>query len=160
MSDYTTYQPPPVPGSRVVDDLVVDAVRARSAMGVEKYGTMLMTFNGRDALEDAAQEAVDCAKYLIQCLEEERTLTDGGLTEDQTIVILTSYTMQATMLDADSGELEALLSVLKTRYPLANVCGHKPDTVSLRVPWRYGRPAVFARKLMREINEFRRSRKE
>jgi hypothetical protein len=160
LSDYAKYQPPPTPGAEVVDELVIKAVRDRSVMGVEKYGTMLMTFNERDAFEDAAQEAVDGVKYLVQGLEEERVLTGNGLVEDQTRIVLSWYTLQATLLDAEVGELEKAVALIRSRYPLATAQPYLPDTLVLRVPWRYGRPAVFARKLMRVINEFRSLQKE
>ena len=45
-------------------DLVLADIQARVEMGMEKYGTKLQTFNGRDALWDAYQEAIDLAMYL------------------------------------------------------------------------------------------------
>ena len=39
-------------------------------MGIEKYETPLQTFNGRDGLVDAYQEALDLCVYLRQVLEE------------------------------------------------------------------------------------------
>lgn len=42
----------------------------REAKGVELYGTSLQPFNGRDALTDAYEEALDLACYLRQVLFE------------------------------------------------------------------------------------------
>ena len=42
----------------------------RAAAGVQKYGTPLQTHNGRDALWDAYQEALDLAMYLRQAILE------------------------------------------------------------------------------------------
>lgn len=39
-------------------------------MGLEKYGTKLEAFNGRDALMDAYQEAIDMVMYLRQAILE------------------------------------------------------------------------------------------
>lgn len=55
-----------------VHDLVVEDVKARKALGVERYGTPLQAHNGRDALRDAYEEALDLACYLRQALEETR----------------------------------------------------------------------------------------
>jgi hypothetical protein len=49
--------------------LIAD-VEARTALGVERYGTTLEPFNGRDALRDAYEEAIDLALYLKQALME------------------------------------------------------------------------------------------
>lgn len=45
-------------------------VRERRAKGLATYGTTLQAFNGRRALVDAAEEAVDMAAYLEQEIEE------------------------------------------------------------------------------------------
>lgn len=44
--------------------------RERDRLGVRKYGTRLRAHNGRRALVDAYQEALDLAVYLRQCIEE------------------------------------------------------------------------------------------
>jgi hypothetical protein len=45
---------------------VDDAILERRAVGVEKYGIELVTFNGRRPLLDAYQEALDLIVYLAQ----------------------------------------------------------------------------------------------
>lgn len=45
---------------------LIAELRERSAAGVKKYGTVLRTNNGRDALLDALQEAFDLVCYLKQ----------------------------------------------------------------------------------------------
>jgi hypothetical protein len=46
---------------------------ARREQGRERYGTELESFNGRDPLVDALQEAIDCLVYVAQaCLEDEQ----------------------------------------------------------------------------------------
>lgn len=64
------HEPPPRPGEKRVLDLVLADLRARAEAGKIKYGTYLMTRNGRDALMDAYQEALDLVMYLRQELEE------------------------------------------------------------------------------------------
>ena len=66
----TTPEPPPIDGQIVVIDLVAEDLNARAEMGLKRYGTLLMTHNGRDALMDAYQEALDLCMYLRQAIAE------------------------------------------------------------------------------------------
>lgn len=50
-------------------ELIAD-MEAREAAGLTKYGTRLQAGNGRDALLDAYQEALDCAVYMRQHIAE------------------------------------------------------------------------------------------
>lgn len=52
-------------------DLVVADLQERARVGLRKYGEPLRAFNGRSALQDAYEEALDLAMYLRQRLEEE-----------------------------------------------------------------------------------------
>lgn len=72
-----TPQPPPSRGTHDVTLAVVGDIVARSNAGVEKYGTRLMAGNGRDALMDAYQEALDLCCYLRQAITE-RDLASGA----------------------------------------------------------------------------------
>jgi hypothetical protein len=63
-------QPPPQTGHSRVLDLVLADITERSEAGRIKYGTYLETNNGRDALWDAYQEAIDLCMYLRQLIEE------------------------------------------------------------------------------------------
>lgn len=66
-----THQPAPTTNERpCVQDLVIADMAARKAVGLERYGTLLQPFNGRDALMDAYQEALDLTMYLRQAIEE------------------------------------------------------------------------------------------
>jgi hypothetical protein len=81
MSKASDPQPRPVKGfgAQVVFEIVIEDVRERSEVGRVRYGTPLMTFNGRDALWDAYQEAIDLVMYLRQViLEREATPHDHG----------------------------------------------------------------------------------
>ena len=51
-------------------DMVKADIEARIQQGTEEYGERLRIFNGRDALLDAYEEALDLALYLKQALEE------------------------------------------------------------------------------------------
>jgi len=63
-----TAQPPPVhvPGAASVQDLVIADMIERKAYGLRKHGTPLQVDNGRDALRDAYEEALDLVNYLRQ----------------------------------------------------------------------------------------------
>lgn len=65
-------QPAPRPGSEAVWPLVLTDMIDRHVGGMKKYGTPLQTNNGRDALVDAYQEALDLAVYLRQAIEERK----------------------------------------------------------------------------------------
>lgn len=66
------YQPAPTPNSQpAIWDLVVKDMEERNRDGIEKYGTPLQPFNGRDALIDAYQEVLDMSVYLRQKIQEE-----------------------------------------------------------------------------------------
>lgn len=69
--NYTSGQPLPIKNDQpAIQDLVIADITARKATGIAKYGTVLQAFNGRDALVDAYQEALDLCQYLRQLLEE------------------------------------------------------------------------------------------
>lgn len=64
-------QPAPIPNSREASWLlVIKDMESRNAFGVAKYGTPLQAFNGRDALKDAYEEALDLCVYLRTAIEE------------------------------------------------------------------------------------------
>jgi hypothetical protein len=46
----------------------------REQQGILTYGTTLQTFNGRDAVQDALEEAVDLWQYLVQLKMERDVL--------------------------------------------------------------------------------------
>ena len=65
-------QPKPKPGKVNVAELVIADIQVRVQHGLEKYGTLLQTNNGRDPLQDAYEEAIDMAMYLKQAILEAR----------------------------------------------------------------------------------------
>ncbi len=50
--------------------LVQSDLSVRAAAGLQKYGEVLVPHNGRDALRDAYEEALDLCQYLRQALYE------------------------------------------------------------------------------------------
>ena len=64
-------QPDPMRNDgRPVWELVIEDMQERDRIGRERYGTPLQIHNGRDALVDAYQEALDLVVYLRQAIEE------------------------------------------------------------------------------------------
>jgi len=55
-----------------INKLVQQDLEERAKVGEITYGTRLKPFNGRDALVDAYQEALDLCVYLRQVIEEEK----------------------------------------------------------------------------------------
>jgi hypothetical protein len=67
----TTPEPPPKENtSRPIWELVIEDMGRRDHEGRRRYGTPLQAGNGRDALVDAYQEALDLCVYLRQAIEE------------------------------------------------------------------------------------------
>ncbi len=56
--------------STPVWDLVIADMHARDHVGRARYGTPLQANNGRDALVDAYEEALDLCVYLKQAIIE------------------------------------------------------------------------------------------
>jgi hypothetical protein len=93
MTPATKQQPNPTHGGESVTDwllsfmerdhpayhaILADDIKARRQLGIERYGVELETHNGRSALTDGFQEAIDLMKYVAQALME-RKRWHGGL---------------------------------------------------------------------------------
>jgi hypothetical protein len=76
-----TPQPAPTRGQRDVTVDVIGDLVARSNFGVAKYGGRLMTGNGRDALVDCYQEALDLVSYLKQAILERDAVASGAVVQ-------------------------------------------------------------------------------
>jgi len=63
-------QPSPKGDGKIILELVREDFEARANAGKLKYGIELRAHNGRDALMDAYQEAVDLCMYLRQAMYE------------------------------------------------------------------------------------------
>jgi hypothetical protein len=69
-----TEQPMPAPNGRPsIQGLVRADLHDREQVGIQRYGTPLQAHNGRDALRDAYEEALDLACYLRQAMAERDT---------------------------------------------------------------------------------------
>lgn len=66
-----TEQPTPKGDGRDIISLVREDLELRAIKGEETYGERLKPFNGRTAIVDAYQEALDLAVYLRQVIEED-----------------------------------------------------------------------------------------
>jgi hypothetical protein len=73
--DAAKREPMPTPGTADVLPLVIEDLRRRDEVGRRKYNTTLQANNGRDALMDAYQEALDLALYLRQVIMEREPWT-------------------------------------------------------------------------------------
>ncbi len=69
-------QPTPRGQGLPIHDKVKDDIDKRKELGIRKYGQPLMPFNGRDAIIDAYQEALDLAVYLRQYIEEASVIVE------------------------------------------------------------------------------------
>jgi hypothetical protein len=77
MSEEATMQQPSPSGSgEDVAAIVCADIEARVAKGEQTYGQRLQTNNGRDAMIDAYQEALDLAIYLRQHISQLTTALD------------------------------------------------------------------------------------
>lgn len=63
-------QMPVVNDNTDIQSLVIDDIYKRRLLGIKRYGTALQANNGRDALLDAYEEALDLTMYLKQVLVE------------------------------------------------------------------------------------------
>jgi hypothetical protein len=61
---------PIVNDSPDIQSQVIADITARREVGIERYGTALQPRNGRDALRDAYEEALDLCMYLKQIMVE------------------------------------------------------------------------------------------
>lgn len=64
-------QPRPTGDGEIVYLAVIEDMRKRAEVGKSRYGTYLRTHNGRDALRDAYEEAMDLCMYLKQLMLED-----------------------------------------------------------------------------------------
>jgi hypothetical protein len=56
----------------VIHNLVIDDLRERLRIGIERYGQPLQAHNGRDVLKDIYEELLDAACYVRQLMEERK----------------------------------------------------------------------------------------
>lgn len=69
--DLFSEQPKPSSNNKPhVYSLLLEDLESRYKIGMQRYGKALQPFNGRDALRDAYEEAIDLAFYLRQVIYE------------------------------------------------------------------------------------------
>lgn len=54
-----------------IQEQVIEDMKARAELGKERYGRYLYPHNGRNALQDAYEEALDLTCYLKQAIIEQ-----------------------------------------------------------------------------------------
>lgn len=106
-------QPMPVPNDRPsIQSLVRADLGVREQVGIQRYGTPLQAGNGRDALRDAYEEALDLATYLRQVIEERdftRSLVTTLLEQRDVLVrALTDCVRKATDYGTQDGDFVAM----------------------------------------------------
>ncbi len=70
-------QPLPVANDTVfVQDLVIEDIEALKKVGIQRYGSALQAFNGRNVDQDLYEELVDATMYLRQALIERAELRE------------------------------------------------------------------------------------
>lgn len=68
-------QPPPQSSEHpCIQDLTIADLQQRKAIGIQRYGTALHGFNGRNAMVDLYQELIDAVQYCRQEIYEREEL--------------------------------------------------------------------------------------
>ena len=88
-----------------IQDLVIADIEKRKEIGIERYGTTLQPFNGRDSGRDAYEEALDLVQYMKQMTIEFKKVIEvmHKITE---AVSLTAAHMEAFRMLVELGEIE------------------------------------------------------
>lgn len=106
-------EPAPQKGHANVWPWLQSYLRARVAAGEEKYGTLLQTFNGRQALVDALEESIDMTFYLAQLVMEAK---DPMRQARVAIEAIPEQDISDEIIDAELVDLHAFLTnVLRER---------------------------------------------
>lgn len=117
--DLSKPEPDPQPNERpAVWDLVMADMRDRDASGREKYGTPLQPMNGRDALVDAYQEALDLVVYLRQAIWERDNRSHEKALEEanarlRDVLRLAQEGIAVLMQRYDNREMEVQLEAIR-----------------------------------------------
>lgn len=85
----------PKGGQKCVQDLVIAEMEESKRVGLERYGSVLMTFNGRRSIQDVAEEVRDLHVYLTQ-VKAESEATRETLIKVVDKAILAEYDVPAT----------------------------------------------------------------
>lgn len=156
MSEYNVKEPPPVHGSQVVTPYAIEALEERAALAVANHGCHLMTFNGRDAFMDYAQEVIDAIQYQVQGIEEMRALVRVGGAEIGDVSVslqMYQFVFKCQLCREPDFYFEVGREVAKLYLGTVLDGDACFDCICVNVPAYHGPPAVLAGKLARFINE-------
>lgn len=94
-----------------VDDstAIAAGLRERLKLGVSKYGRPLQSHNGRDALKDAWEEALDCLVYLQQMELEEDPVEIALNLQAAVVVVLARKRIERGDWSEETGGLPLVL---------------------------------------------------
>lgn len=97
----------PTEGKQSVTRALITLLEAREKRGIQTYGRSLETFNGRDATQDAVEELVDAAQYVLQWqIERQEILGRVGMALAELSVVRRMLLNEC----GPSGTLENILS--------------------------------------------------
>lgn len=114
-------QPLPTAGRLPVQGLLIQAIRERAEHGRRKYGRYLETDNGRDALQDAWEEAIDLVTYLTQLRLERGDILPGmRIPEGHP-----AYNDLQDVIEGDARTQDAAEARLRLRAGVCRDCGHE-----------------------------------
>ncbi|QBZ71930.1 hypothetical protein SEA_KRADAL_31 [Streptomyces phage Kradal] len=111
-------QPLPRPGKIPVQEVMIRAIEERREYGKKKYGRVLETDNGRDALKDAWEEALDLFTYLTQARLERGDRIEG-------MERMAGSPEPAALDEVRGGGTRGLADLIPENCPL---CRHEPHT--------------------------------
>lgn len=114
----------PVGGVDCVQDIIIEAMQESKRIGIKRYGSPLMTFNGRKGIQDIAEEARDFFVYTSQMVAEADA--DRGLLIEVVTAALTSYPGQSQVEGDPENVAEQAVNAI-----IGWVIGNKP---TLNVP--------------------------
>lgn len=89
------------PAQRDVIQTLIADLEARRAIGLSRYGRRLVPGNGRAALQDALEEALDLAAYIRQEMLERERLEDDNDRAAEEIKRLRAQVVRLTEVGSD-----------------------------------------------------------
>lgn len=98
-------QPKPVVNEQaLIVNKVIEDLNLRKEVGIQRYGVALQPFNGRNALQDAYEEALDLTQYLKQVIIENEKLKDNFNTTVEALkeIFLYEYNIAGARTVADT----------------------------------------------------------
>lgn len=76
------------PGPTTAQDMAIEGIEQRKAIGLERYGTLLYPFNSRDMFRDLLEECQDAIVYAHGYLAEREAMADRMAAAKQKILEL------------------------------------------------------------------------